>query len=391
MNKDFELIVETRRSGNFKFQVGIEDEVIQPLADRVWDAQKRFSSMPILPDVATKLEQDVLVSSVFGTNTIEGGELSEEETKELLIEGYDAKNEHEKRVTNIKEAYEIAEGFANLILDDDSTGTAINIKEVMLTDLHEKVTQGLTHPTNIPGKYRNPKKGEVTKVGDSNHGGIYTTPKSLYDIKLLVKNYLNWINSDEIRNLDPLIRAPLAHFYFELIHPFGDGNGRVGRVLEALILKCAGFKYAHFALSRYYLENIDEYFTIFNMARKASEKKTPYPNTIFLKFVLNGLLIVINKLHDRVNSIVSFLLYDVALNENLRTKKINNRQFTLIRNLIPIGLIHQLNDIKSQTWYAGLYEKLTERTKYRDFEKLESLDLIKIDKKKLILKIPGQT
>jgi cell filamentation protein, protein adenylyltransferase len=127
------------------------------------------------------------------------------------------------------------------------------------------------------------------------------------------------------------------------------------------------------------------------MARKASEKKTPYPNTIFLKFVLNGLLIVINKLHDRVNSIVSFLLYDVALNENLRTKKINNRQFTLIRNLIPIGLIHQLNDIKSQTWYAGLYEKLTERTKYRDFEKLESLDLIKIDKKKLILKIPGQT
>lgn len=59
-----------------------------------------------------------------------------------------------------------------------------------------------------------------------------------------------------------LIRAPLMHLYFELIHPFWDGNGRVGRVLEATLLQAAGFRYAPFAQTRYYLEHIDAYFTL---------------------------------------------------------------------------------------------------------------------------------
>lgn len=40
------------------------------------------------------------------------------------------------------------------------------------------------------------------------------------------------------------MRAPLLHLYFELIHPFWDGNGRVGRVLEASVLLAAGYQYA---------------------------------------------------------------------------------------------------------------------------------------------------
>ncbi len=110
------------------------------------------------------------------------------------------------------------------------------------------------------------------------------------------------------------IRAPLVHYYFELIHPFWDGNGRVGRVLEASVLHHAGFRFAPFAMARYYLEYIDRYFTLFNLCRKQAEKKEPHPNAPFVIFHLEGMLSAINRLHDRVNAMVGELYSKRASN-----------------------------------------------------------------------------
>jgi len=60
--------VETYRSGIFTFQVGADLQKIEPLLQRVEDAHARFASVPILPDIATRLEREAVVSSVFGTN-----------------------------------------------------------------------------------------------------------------------------------------------------------------------------------------------------------------------------------------------------------------------------------------------------------------------------------
>lgn len=385
--------VETHRSGIFTFQVGVDSSQIHSLLQRVEDAHARFASVPILPDIATKLEREVVVSSVFGTNTIEGGTLTEEETA-AVIDAEEAKEEEEKRVLNIRQAYSTAENFADVCINDDianidGKGMAVGLTEAMMKDLHRIITDGLTHPQNVPGVYRDNKKGQLTKVGDAKHGGIYTPPKCRDDIDQLVHQYQEWINSSELAQLSPLIRAPLAHYYFERIHPFWDGNGRVGRVLEAMILKCAGYKYAPFALSRYYLEQIDEYFSSFNIARKAEEGKEEYPNTEFVVFFLKGMLKVLNQLHDRVNRIISMLLYETTLNAKLQSKKINLRQFTIINNLLPHGTDHPLRELQSQTWYLGLYQKLTPKTRARDLKGLKEQGLLFItDDKKVKLLVP---
>lgn len=392
------LKVETFRSGYFTFEVGIDLSKIQPLIDRVRDAKNRFSSMPILPDIAVQLEKEVLASSVFGTNTIEGATLTEEETADVLSGNKQVKEEKERRVTNMRDAYGKAETVAEKILTEvqkekgiNATTPAIVLEEFMITDLHRIITGELTHPLNVPGQYRDNKKGQLTKVGDLEHGGIYTPPKCKKDIGLLIKHFVEWINDDKFLGLGPLIRAPLVHYYFERIHPFWDGNGRVGRVLEALVLKCSGFKYAPFAMSKYYLEHIDEYFTVFNTARKAAEKKQPFPNTVFVEFFLTGMLEVINRLHDRANNLVSYLLYDVVVNNMLQEKKINVRQYTIIHNLLPKGSEHDLGKIQSQPWYKGLYAKLTMRTQYRDLRKMAEAKLIKtLPGRKLRLLIPGR-
>lgn len=385
--------IKTYRSGIFTLKVGVDWSLIQPLLQRVEDAHARFATVPILPDIATRLQKEIVASSVFGTNTIEGGTLTEEETA-AVIDAEVAQAEEEKRVLNIKQAYSRAETLADVCINEmranpETRGPDVGLQEKTILELHSLITDGLLHPQNIPGQYRDNRKGQLTKVGDSKHGGIYTPPKCRDDIKLLMQQYVQWINSAELCQLSPLIKAPLAHYYFERIHPFWDGNGRVGRVLEALLLKSAGYKYAPFALSRYYLAHIDEYFTVFNLARKAEDNKEQYPNTVFIEFFLTGMLEVLNLLHDRVNRIIAILLYETSLNAKLQSKEINIRQFTIINNLLPHGIEHPLKYLQSQTWYTGLYQKLTSKTRSRDLKGLVQQGLISItDDKKVKLLVP---
>lgn len=383
-NPDQTLRVETYRSGVFAFQVGVDLAAAQPLIDRIEDAHKRFAGIPILPDIATQLEKEVLVSSVFGTNTIEGGTLTEDETAAVLdTPGY-ATAEKDIRVLNIRRAYGIAENFAAECLANPGlcgkSGFAVRIEEIMLKDLHEAITTGLTHPYNAPREYRNNRKDQRTQVGDAEHGGVYTPPKCREDIELLMGKFLEWLNSDEILNLSPLIRAPLAHYYFERIHPFWDGNGRVGRVLESLIMKCAGYKYAPFALSKYYLENIDAYFTAFNQARKEEAKKSLYPNQAFVELFLKGMLDALNRLHDRVNRLLGLVLFRDRIRFLLDEKQINHRQYTILANLLAQGNEQALSEVKKQPWFTALYLKRTPMTQSRDLRGLADKGLVGIGK-----------
>ena len=82
INVDREVM--THRSGKFVFQIGVDLEKITPLIERVVDAHERFVSVPMLPHIAKQLQDSVVVSSIFGTNTIEGGTLTKEEIKKIF-------------------------------------------------------------------------------------------------------------------------------------------------------------------------------------------------------------------------------------------------------------------------------------------------------------------
>lgn len=65
---------------------------------------------------------------------------------------------------------------------------------------------------------------------------IYTPPQNKRDIERLLDNLLEFINVNELSDLDPLIKMAIIHHQFESIHPFTDGNGRTGRILGILYL-----------------------------------------------------------------------------------------------------------------------------------------------------------
>ncbi len=365
---DYSLRVETDRFGPFVFQIGCETSQLETLFLRVNDAQQRFSGSPFA-QVAHLLEKEVVVSSIFGTNTIEGGTLSEEETEQALnLDPAEIQETEQRRAINIKAAYDHSRQAAK---SDDW-----HLNEKFVIAIHAALTDQIPDEYNEPGLLRDKSKDRITYVGNKRHGGQYKPPQYGQDIKKLLSALVQFNQELSSRDVPALIRAPLIHYYYELIHPFWDGNGRVGRILEATLLQADGFHYAPFAQAGYYLRNIDQYFTLFNVCRKAAKKHRAFPITPFVIFFLEGMLESLNKLHDRVNGLVKILLFENALKRMLDNKTINTRQHAIVSQLLLSAHSVQLETLRHSSWYVALYSKLTDKTRRRDLIRLSQLKLI---------------
>lgn len=368
------LKVETNRSGIFTFQVGIELERIQPLIDKVNYGYRLFSSLPILPDIAIQLEKETLLASIHGTDTIEGGTLSEDEILQAIESSHEVTQEaHQIRISNLTYAYQFAESEAQKALDKNQP---LIVSEIFILSLHKLISSGIDDKRYKPSEYRDNPKGNITRVGDADHGGVYKPPQAHIDIKLLMGKFVNWLNSEEVLNLPSLIRAPLAHYYFERIHPFNDGNGRVGRLLEKSLLIASGDKYAGRGIDHYYLNHIDEYFSAFNLSRKA-EKQTPGTcHHAFIEFVLKGFDITIERMHHRANKLMEHFLILAWLGDLLRDKKINQREHVILDYLGGQPAPVNIAQFKKLAWHKEMYRPYSPATKSRDWSHLINDGLI---------------
>jgi Fic family protein len=116
------------------------------------------------------------------------------------------------------------------------------------------------HPIRkIPGTVlKNPKTQEV----------VYTPPQSYLEIQRLLDNLESYINLPEFHEVDALIKMPIIHFQFESIHPFLDGNGRTGRLLNILYLVQQGLlDIPVLYLSSYIIKNKSDYYRLLQEVR----------------------------------------------------------------------------------------------------------------------------
>lgn len=364
--------VETARFGPFAFEIAVDADALEALYLRVSDAHDRFRRSPF-SQVANRLEKEVVVSSIFGTNSIEGGTLTEEETQLALeLDPARVRSIEQQRAVNLKAAYELSRQVAA----DPEWCLDVNF----IRSVHAVITENLPHDRDQPGQLRDNNKEVVTYVGDAAHGGRYKPPQFGGDIKLLLEHLVHWHQALKGNGVPALIRAPLVHCYYELIHPFWDGNGRVGRVLEATLLQAEGFHYAPFAQARYYFEHVDQYFTLFNLCRKEAAKKTASSNTPFVQFFLEGMLESINKLQDRVNALVKLILFENDVKRRHDEKEINTRQYAIVTQIMSAGEPLPLTALRKAPWYQALYTNRTDKTKQRDLRRLREAELITIDK-----------
>ena len=129
----------------------------------------------------------------------------------------------------------------------------------VIVELQSMIEPNKTGIRKTPGtNLVNSKTGEI----------IYTPPQAESEIRDLLKNLEDYINNngDEV---DPLIKMALIHYQFETIHPFYDGNGRTGRILNVLYLVLNNLLTSPILyLSNYINKSKDTYYKLFNEFRE---------------------------------------------------------------------------------------------------------------------------
>ena len=111
-----------------------------------------------------------------------------------------------------------------------------------------------------------------TQIKRSSDGAvIYTPPQDGQRIVELMSNLEQFINDDELCSIDPLVKMAIIHHQFESIHPFYDGNGRTGRIVNILYLVTSGLlDLPILYLSRYITHNKAEYYERIQAIRNAT-------------------------------------------------------------------------------------------------------------------------
>jgi Fic family protein len=104
-----------------------------------------------------------------------------------------------------------------------------------------------------------------TQTGET----IYLPPQDPAEILDLMSNLERFINEPELSDLDPLVKMALIHFQFESIHPFYDGNGRTGRIINLLYLILSGLqKLPILYLSSHIIRNKPDYYRLLQGVRE---------------------------------------------------------------------------------------------------------------------------
>lgn len=132
---------------------------------------------------------------------------------------------------------------------------------MLMRETHQLLLQGVRGENRTPGCFRTIQNW-IGRPGSTIETATYVPPSPAY-VEMLMNNWLNYVV--EYREIDPLVQAAIMHVQFEMIHPFLDGNGRMGRLLIPLFLYKKGVLHRPiFYMSAYLEANRQTYYTRLN-------------------------------------------------------------------------------------------------------------------------------
>jgi len=127
------------------------------------------------------------------------------------------------------------------------------------------------------------RKTSGTKVANQRTAEIiYTPPEGESIIRDMLGSLEKYIHSDD--GVDPLVKLAVIHYQFEAIHPFSDGNGRTGRIINLLFLTLHGLlEYPVLYLSKYIIENKNDYYRLLRGVTSDQSWES------WIEYILNGI------------------------------------------------------------------------------------------------------
>ncbi len=168
----------------------------------------------------------------------------------------------------------------------------IRLQDIL--DIHCRIEDNRAGLRKVSGtSLKNDQTGEV----------VFMPPQHPSDVEFLMEDLVLFINGPDEADLDPLTRMAIIHHQFESIHPFYDGNGRTGRVLNILMLVLSGLLGSPVLyLSRYINHEKADYYRLLQEVRDTGEWEP------WLLFMLDGIVETAQHTTELVNAIKIVML-----------------------------------------------------------------------------------
>ena len=328
---------------------------------------EHLAGVPLRPDFALQMHSIYLAKGIRGTTAIEGNTLSEEEVRQHVegkLEVPPSKEYLKQEIDNIlkacNEMVRIIQCGGQFPITIDRI---IELNGLVLKDL--QVENGV-----IPGRIRTYPVGVMTYRG---------APAE--DCDYLLNRLCEWLNSKEFEpqsGFEPLhmaiLKAVTAHLYIEWIHPFGDGNGRTGRLMEVQILLAEGIPTpAGHLLSNHYNETRVQYLRELKGASETGGNTLP-----FITYALNGFLDGLKGQLAYVRELQREVTWINYVYERFRGDNSPgaHRQRNILLELFYKGVVPIVDLDKSSAELAKVYASMNPRTILRDIKALEKAELI---------------
>ncbi len=248
----------------------------------------------LIPKWEVSLRREALLKSAHSSTAIEGNPLTLEQVTDLAA-GRDimVRRKDKQEVLNYLEALDRIPTFA------EKTPFAL----ADLLELHKLITKDALDNPADEGSLRNKQVAVLNRV---TREAIFMPPPT-DQVAVLMDEYLEWFNSKEVNEIDPVLEAGIAHYELVRIHPFVNGNGRTARVMASLVLYKRSFDIKRFfALDDFYDQDRRAYYA----ALKTVDQNT-LDLTTWLEYFTEGVDLSIKAVKDKV----------IGLSKNIKVLK----------------------------------------------------------------------
>ncbi|MCB9440816.1 MAG: Fic family protein [Mycolicibacterium sp.] len=362
---------------SFEFSVGqLTSSMWLDLGEALSKCQ-HLAGVPLKPARAAEMGAVCLARGVQATTAIEGNTLSEAEVKQIVAKG--SANVGKSRQYQEREVQNVLAAISEM---DEAlrAGVQLPITRERLERLNFQILDGIPdEPEVVPGKLR---EHNVT-------AGRYVAPH-WQDVPHLLDRFVRWLadlradvtpeSPARDRFVNAVLAAMLAHLYIAWIHPFGNGNGRLARLIEVQILSESGVVpiVATNLLSDYYNKTRDHgYYRALDAAQRDVISFIRYAITGFLE-ELRGQIEVVKAENIQIHW--ESYVYEVFRNMPDTETRTRQRELSLA---MPEGKWITAKDATDlNTALARFYTKVGERTPTRDLNDLTKMGLVEKDKRR---------
>ncbi len=285
-------------------------------------AKEVIENAPLVPSYEKQFQSDAIVRTVYHGTHIEGNDLTFIQTQKVL--------EGEEVYGRARDIQEIINYRNAVSLLEELAVKRGGYEHDMLKDIHRLTVYKIVPEEKI-GVFRTSQ----VVIKEEGTGEIIFQPPPFVEVPYLIDDFFAWLNSEDVKEVHPIIKAGITHYILVAIHPFVEGNGRTARAFASLILMREGYDIKRFfSLEEHFDSDPASYYEAFSSVDKQSPIIGQRDLTVWLEYFTEVVAAELSKIKEKVRKLSIDTRLKIKIGEQMT---LTERQMRLVEYLSDQG------------------------------------------------------